>query len=350
LGPRHRKDHEEFQNIQILPTIDEIQSDHTEYLPRSNSSTWHKPGVQGLLDRHFRLLREDTVGQLRDAAKVELNNMQNVPMQNLPARLRGARTYAYHNVTLASAEFEENKGLQCVLAFDQPPAVKGQDEARRSQWWMESKRLAPESLVVLRGSSGLAIFLTVATPTLFTRPKKSQIGPIEERFSRWKHPDYAHVVVHLVNTAGNGIEDMLSRFRQASARASSGVTFSLLEFPGVLLPAFDYTLKALQHMSVQSDFPFAELLITPVDQQGAMVIDPPAYAKREGFRFDLSAITLDKQTLHLDPQNLPSAADVCDNTHLDTAQAGAVIASLSRSLALIQGPPGMARATLELRS
>jgi hypothetical protein len=69
-GPRHNNDFEDIDDIQILPTIGEILGDRAEYLPRSDPSTWHLEGTAGLLDRQFRLVREDTVGLLRDAARV----------------------------------------------------------------------------------------------------------------------------------------------------------------------------------------------------------------------------------------------------------------------------------------
>jgi hypothetical protein len=48
----------------------------------------HKNGVDGHLDCHFRLLREDTVGQLRDSARVELEALQGMEPQNGKSTLR----------------------------------------------------------------------------------------------------------------------------------------------------------------------------------------------------------------------------------------------------------------------
>lgn len=65
-GPRHDNDSEDIRRIKIMPTIEEIQSIRIEYLPPSEPAQWHIPVTKGLLDRNFRLLRKDTVGQLRD--------------------------------------------------------------------------------------------------------------------------------------------------------------------------------------------------------------------------------------------------------------------------------------------
>jgi len=72
-GTRHDNDHEHIRDIKIMPTALDIQSDRPEYLPSTDLTQLHLPGIEGLLDRHLRLLREDTIGQLRDAIKVEWN-------------------------------------------------------------------------------------------------------------------------------------------------------------------------------------------------------------------------------------------------------------------------------------
>lgn len=55
-----------------MPTYQEITCLQREYIPTHDPREWHLPGVDGLLDWNFRLLREDTIGQLRDAVRPEL--------------------------------------------------------------------------------------------------------------------------------------------------------------------------------------------------------------------------------------------------------------------------------------
>jgi hypothetical protein len=186
-GPRHDNDCEDIEDIQILPTIGEILGERAEYLPRSDPSTWHLPGIAGLLDRQFRLIREDTVGQLRDAAKVELNRIQHGSGQGMGARHAGARTYSYRNLRLVDAEFDEHKGLLCALQFDQPRELDGKSAAKRKDWWFESNRLAPEALIMLLGSDQVAIFLTVVAtaPPPGAKVKASKAADsIEQRYPR----------------------------------------------------------------------------------------------------------------------------------------------------------------------
>jgi len=63
-GPRRSNDHTSITDIQILPTSQEIASFRQEYPPLDNSTQHHLSGLTDLLDRQFRLLRENTVRKL----------------------------------------------------------------------------------------------------------------------------------------------------------------------------------------------------------------------------------------------------------------------------------------------
>jgi hypothetical protein len=338
-GPRHDNDYENIEDIQILPTMGEILGERAEYLPRSDPSTWHLPGMTGLLDRQFRLIREDTVGQLRDAAKVELNRIHNGNGQGAGMRHTGARTFSYRNVRLVGAEFDEHKGLLCALQFDQPRELDRKSKAKRKDWWAESNRLAPEALIMLLGSDQVAVFLTVAATAILPGPKAKaakELG-IEKRYPRAGDDDTAHVVVQLVNPTEADIETMLFRFGQDDGK----LCFSLLEFPGVLLPAFQPTLAALQQMIESQDLPFAELLApTQDDALQPKSVEKPAYTKRPNFRYNLSTLSTRGDAISLNVSSPMDASVLSAQTSLDNAQAEALISTLTRSMALIQGPPG----------
>jgi hypothetical protein len=340
-GSRHDNDFENIEDIQILPTMGEILGERAEYLPRSDPSTWHLPGISGLLDRQFRLIREDTVGQLRDAAKLELNRMIPSNGQEKAMSHAGARTYSYHNVRLVDVEFDERKGLLCALQFDQPQELKGKTRIKCKDWWEESNRLAPDALIMLLGSDKVAIFLTVAadTPLVGPKSKVAKAGkPIEQRYPR-TGDGVAHVVVQLVNRAETDIDTMLLRFGLSDGRLS----FSLLEFPGVLLPAFYHTLTALQQMIKSQDIPFAHLLVpngSTHNGQEAKAVELPAYARRPNFAYDLSTLSTRGDSIKLIVKSPMGTGVLSAQTSLDDAQAEALISTLTRSMALIQGPPG----------
>lgn len=63
-GGRHDNDHCDFRSIGIAPTAEEIESDRQAYLPIAGCSVVRDP-VAALLDRQFRLLREDMLGPMR---------------------------------------------------------------------------------------------------------------------------------------------------------------------------------------------------------------------------------------------------------------------------------------------
>lgn len=144
-GPRHDNDHVDIENISILPTPAEINSTSDEYLPTNDISSFHHPGINGRIDREFRLLREDTVGQFRDAIRSQLEKMQNPEAVQFQFRNQQVRTFTYHEAEAIHAGFHRSRGLDLLVRFVQ--TARGTDPASREEWWMHSKRLQPGGLV-----------------------------------------------------------------------------------------------------------------------------------------------------------------------------------------------------------
>ncbi|KAL0261608.1 hypothetical protein SLS55_003038 [Diplodia seriata] len=337
-GPRHDNDHGDIREIEVLPTWQEVKSLRPEYLPVKDPATWHKSGVQGLLDRHFRLLREDTVGQLRDAVQAELSRMEapDIHSTNQQNGRQGLRTYTYRGVSVADFSIDRKAGLRCQISFPQPPQVRDMSASKRLEWWTQSRRLQPDALVCLLDKTGLLLFCSVAPEP--SRPRgasKSAEDKSAEEGKRDLHADseVAFLELCLVDQSDQHIIDLLRRcwnFRQ----------MSLVEFPGVLLPAFQPTLKALQQMSLTGDVPFSEFLAPGQDAAGVVRVPPSAYARRPNFSFSLSSITNGSRNIQLSPQREFDATELAQSSSLDYAQARAVVDSLTQSFALIQGPPG----------
>lgn len=342
-GPRHDNDSVDIRNISILPTLQEIQSSRTEYLPLADPKEWHIGGLEGLLDRHFRLLREDTVGQLRDAAKSELERLQN-PTKNTndDRKHQGVRTYVYEDVQFADIGFDSFKGLEFALAFKQPPELRNKTATQRRDWWEWSKRFGFEALVCLLSSEGSAIFFVVSDQRESPKPKHEEVqldepkAALQEKYNLWTDPNIAFVVARLIDINNGDVRNILSQMIQ-SARYGQ---MSLVEFSGVLLPAFQPTLQALQQMSTTLDLPFADIISSGSTQDWEQDLPAPGYISRRNFTFDLSSITKDNKALHMAPGQPFDLEALKANTTLDHAQADALVTSLSRSVALIQGPPG----------
>lgn len=347
LGPRHDNDHANIFDIKILPTTDEIQSPRLEYLPSSDPTKHHLPGLAGLLDRQFRLLREDTVGQLRDAVQIECKRLTKpANAQSPPKRQDNAvRNIIYQNVALLRLEFDRKKGLQVVAEFDQPPALaKGAKE--REEWWRNTKKLQIDAFVCLVSSTGRAIFFSVCDPAP-TPPPKRKNGE-EEREVRstgqWRASDERPSLFRLADRATlmlSPVEDNSEDITWINGHLGKAhkLRQSLVEFPGIWLPSFQPTLQALQKMSRTLDLPFAQFIAPDVQHAGDVDIPAPAYSRRPGFAFNLETLTGGEQ-LRLAPGQPFDDSTLREKSTLDNAQQLSTINALRSCLALIQGPPG----------
>ncbi|ERF70407.1 hypothetical protein EPUS_05226 [Endocarpon pusillum Z07020] len=354
LGPRHDNDHADIFEIKILPTTEEIQSHRQEYLPLNDSTQLHLPGLAGLLDRQFRLLREDTVGQLRDAVQIEYKRLSKGPSAPPPPQRQtnGVRNIVYHKVVLLRVEFDRNKGLQVVAEFDQPAVLAKKGSKEREDWWMNSKHLQIDAFVCLVSSTGRAIFFSVCDPTPRPRPErrnseeeqKSRVADhsraSNERPSLFTHADRATLMLSMVEDNSEDITWINSHLGKAHT-----VQQSLVEFPGILLASFRPTLQALQKMSRTLDLPFSQF-IAP-DEQSAEDVDvpPPTYSRRPGFTFNLETLT-GGEPLSLIPGQPFDDRVLREKSTLDKAQQMSTINSLRSCLALVQGPPGTGKSHL----
>ena len=324
-GPRHDNDHHHIKDIAILPTALEIASDRAEYLPVMDPSRLHLKSMEGLLDRQFRLLREDTVGQLRDAVRTEIQRLQ-----NLGSKLdrKGIRVFSYHGVKLERINFDKS-GLSLLVSFSQPfstkPGSKMHDLKERQSFWESSKCLKPDSLLCLVHQDGSATFMTVQGDhkqskgrprALFENSKRATIAL---RLTDPHELDIRHVY-----------HCFLTELRQQQV---------LCEFPGVLLPAFYHTLNALKSMSRSADdVPFSDL-IAPTGS-GLPTIGLPRYATATGFSFDMSSLVEKGEDLILSPSTAFDFATLERNSTLDAGQQSAIVHALTHRLALVRGPPG----------
>ena len=343
-GPRHDNDHEDISEIKILPTALEIQSYRSEYLPIRDPAAWHLPGIRGLLDRQFRLLREDTIGQLRDAVGLELKRLQTQgdqrkPKPNAANPRQGPRTIVYDHVQIVDFEFDKLKGLQVLAEFYQPPALAKMTVAQRKEWWKNSRQLQMDSLLCLVDSQGWAVFMTVAGPPDTSPAAKrghNDTPAVTAPSNLFHDPHFA--IAHL-RLADPSSSDTIRLFHLFADQASRRLC--LVEFPGVLLPAFRPTLEVLQRLHQSEELPFADYLAPVATSTGKIYIPPPHYALQSGFQFDLSCLVQGREPLTFNPRrrHLDLKA-LLEGSTLDHAQGKALLGALSRRLALVQGPPG----------
>ena len=347
LGPRHDNDHANISDIRILPTMDEIQSPRSEYLPPNDPTKQHLPGLAGLLDRQFRLLREDTVGQFRDAVQMEYKRLIKPSNAQPPPKQQnnGVRNIIYQNVALLRLEFDRKKGLQIVAEFDQPSALAKKGAKEREEWWKNTKQLQIDAFVCLVSSTGRSIFFSVCDPAP-TPPPKNKIGEErEDQVARYwraaskqpnlsKHADRATLMLSLVEDHSEDITWISSHLGKARK-----LRHSLVEFPGILLPSFEPTLQAIQKMSRTLDLPFSQFIAPDTQNAVDIEIPAPAYSRGPGFAFDLEPLT-GGEKLRLMPGQPFDDTKLRERSTLDDAQRVSTINALRSCIALIQGPPG----------
>lgn len=347
MGPRHDNDHADIFDIKILPTTDEIRSQRSEYLPSSDPGKQHLPGLAGLLDRQFRLLREDTVGQFRDAVQMECKRLTRpANTQSRPKRQNnGVRNIVHQNVALLRLEFDRKRGLQVVVEFDQPPALAKKGAREREEWWKNSKQLQIDSFVCLVSSTGRAIFFSICDPAPTPPPNKKRGDEHEDRLARhgsafderpnlFQRADRASVMLGLV-------EDHLEDITWINGHLGKACKLqqSLVEFPGILLPSFQPTLQAIQKMSRTLDLPFSQFIAPENDHAGDVELPAPAYSRKRGFAFNLETLTGGEQ-LRLAPGQSFDDKTFRERSELDDAQRFSTVHALRSCIALIQGPPG----------
>lgn len=332
-GGRHDNDFENIESIQILPTRGEILSARTEYLPFKDEDDNHLRGLPGLFDKNFRLLREDTVGQLRDAVQVQLQNMN----RRDPSKMKsGARTYAYKNLEFKEMTYDKGKVFLCHLSFDQP--AKFDNATQRRAWWYTVKRLESDAVVCIIDSRGSILFCNVAAKSKLRHGDHGlDRDTLEAAAQLYKDKHRAFVSLYLSDHSHASIRQLTEWFK----KRDSNLQIALVEFPGVILPAFKPTLEALQQMRASSDIALSEYLVpqTATDDAEASM-NPPHYATQRGFRFNLRPILKDDIDLFLTPGEPFDLQALQKHSTLDDAQALALYRSLSRDLALVQGPPG----------
>ncbi|TKA79542.1 hypothetical protein B0A49_00387 [Cryomyces minteri] len=326
-GRRHDNDSQNICDIRIMPTSQEFQSSRMEYLPLNDPDQLHLPGLHGLLDRQFRLVREDTIGQLRDAVRHEFEHLRTEGPATQLLKQHRARVYTYYGVAVTDFAVDRWKGLEFAVGFEQPAIVRNLSPKERREWWEASKRLKGDSLVCLLDSESSVVFCSVSQQREARAPTHKKMGetlqsklPLSESWNLYGDSDTAYVVLHLVNLDLSNVSQLFDWYLSGFKTGRR----ALVEFPGVLLPSFQPTLLALQGMIKTADLPFAELIApTTASSPDLIELPAPAYTTKEGFRFDLRSVMSSGET-----------------SSLDESQAGALVDALSRGLALIQGPPG----------
>ena len=136
-GGRHDNDKEDFRTIQIVPTTAEISCTTQPYLPMSTEKQFP------ILERHFRLLREDMLQPVRDALTQKGK--------------KDKQTLVFHNARWEDVRLPDARtsGSACIrLSFEVPswhPTRKYPEWRKRKDYWEDRghKVFARDTLVAI---------------------------------------------------------------------------------------------------------------------------------------------------------------------------------------------------------
>lgn len=343
---RHDNDKMDITKIKILPTENEIRSDHAEFLPSTDLNQPHflTDQVERHLDTHFRLYRHDCFGEVSEALGRAIIAIENDPMVLEDPRfdLGDVRAYTHPKARIRYISFDHRRGLEAQISFPQPFPLRKKSPSERRKWWEESKRLEEGILLCL-----LFVDDTTASLLFFTVSEKCIETSKDTGLSADTHQ--ATITVKLATRLERDLEVMT----RLSCQKGCGL---LVEFPDVLLATFVPILENIQSMQRLSRLPFRQWILPDrVPTHGGVSrplnIPPPLYARSPDFAFSLKPILKDSEDDF--PMNsrvsVDSSADL-DNlearTQLDRGQCQALVAALTREFAFIQGPPGTGKSYL----
>lgn len=356
-GPRHDNDHAEISNIKILPTSEEINSHRNEYLPhRSPDYPHHRQGIARMLDFQFRLLREDTSGQIREAVRTiidtwaELTEEHQGKRDTKKLKTHGVRTLIYQNAQIEAVRCSPRDGIILTASFEQPKKVQALKDAARKEWWERSKYLAIGSLICLVDSLKRTTFLVVCdrrvVATDYKRRGMSDVNELPNT-DLASHPIRAFITLRFAEDVTDSDVESIFQFTSAGPQV-------LVEFPGLLFASFDPVLRSLQQISKDGNVPFPTWLAPNTttdysldpDAKNCVLVPPPLYLTKPGISLSLDSITTGENKLRYSIGCDLEAKALEQATTLDPGQCKALLASLSKELALIQGPPGTGKSYL----
>jgi hypothetical protein len=180
----------------------------------------------------------------------------------------------------------------------------------------------PDSLVCLLDpeGDGDAVFCTV---TRESRIKSENGNRKDKIIPSLQTEDRYRVKARLSLVSSHNLYDIRLVLRHFTLRNTAKSECALIEFPGILLPAFEPVLKALQAMKERGDLPFADLIVPPVmfnPGDEAVPAGLPAYARARRFRFNLRKATeAPELDLFLDPTRAVDTSELENRSTLDKA-------------------------------
>ncbi|OJJ46412.1 hypothetical protein ASPZODRAFT_2129422 [Penicilliopsis zonata CBS 506.65] len=381
-GPRHDNDHRTITGIRVLPTLSEIWlSRRPDFLPTRDSlhgpESHHDRGIRRLLDTHFRLLREDTAGVLRDTVRVILEHWDALAHETRSRERRKIlRAHSptpvriYLNAHVQQVRSDGMKGIQIDVGFDQSPRARTLKVAQRREYWRRSGALreGPALLALIDGKVDediKLVFLQVSQRNLGLKATEGS-NAAEGVCDLVSDSRRAMITLRLPGSPSR--EDLSNLVSLTGHRLipSSSRSLVLVEFPAVLYNSFEGILRRLQELYTDPSSIPLTTWIAPRDDSYALPPDPTSTITAYKDRKVLVSLPTYLVNETLDLSSIPKAPEIGENlthtelpitlypgqdtgvlceqlskrTTLDPGQAEALVSALTNEVALIQGPPG----------
>jgi hypothetical protein len=317
-GGRHDNDHRNFRNIRIVPTVDELRCPADSWLPLATGENQviENKSIR-LLDRNFRLLREDAVNTMKTNIAEQEKPWRNARVVGLNVSGRGAQGNLSFVVQCdprpgGNPDWKRSRALMhgTVVAFcrDGVPSRLGtitlREDESKNEW--------------LNAPGGPKIGVSFDCKLDFDKSVDEMLrnSAINER------------VCELSTSLGSKDLHSAKQVRmQYKSAVNQLVTYDLIEASKSFF-TYQPILRTLQSME---DVPMSkELVDLDSSVEGRPTYLPEKVALPPGANFGGYVCDFDSW----------SPTDVTENTSLDLSQVKALHHALTSRVALIQGPPG----------
>ncbi|UJR19289.1 hypothetical protein I4U23_022418 [Adineta vaga] len=309
-----------YRQLSIVPDIRELLSDERPYL-RKNIINGVYENAQQYLDIHFRLLREDFVGPLRDGIRDYLSKSER---KNHNIRI-------YENVHLRGSRLTQRNGLVYDLVLDHKIASR--------IFWTNSRRLIYGNLLLLT-------FNNFQSCSFVTVEDRSQI---EKNF-----------IISVKTLDDEQVQNDLDTIDPSCSLTMIETT--------TYFEAYRPVLDALQNILADHRFPLTPFLLKLTNERISpdyikstttydftpLLVGPDSHVqssltnhKQFKLKYQQEAQIDNKyKTVSVLNQN---GWPTSEQLHLNPKQYEALILALTNKVALIQGPPGTGKTFLGVR-
>jgi hypothetical protein len=306
-GDRHSNDHLNYRDVSIIPAADELRCQVPSYLPlASGENAILEDPVSSLLDRNFRLLREDALDCMRSSI--------------------AEKRRPWYNARVIDVVLRMDINLYFLVQLD-PPAKAVRD-------WSKARALNYQSVVAFLDEEGHVERIGTITVTKDDKDEglNNPDGPVIGVSFEGDAAFDAALDEMVPNKKLNAIYVAASHKGddEAAEKALSKMkTFEMIEVSQSFF-AYDSILKGLQNLD---GIPFQDELLRTISPADKMpdYLPPTLHFPSLGDRSSF--------TSHDFIQDLTAEKLETEST-LDLSQARAVRHVLTNRVALIQGPPG----------